>query len=458
VEGGKRCWIRCAQEPSLVLEVCHGTDKLQLGAWEEGSEHQQWRRSGDYIQHVTTGLFLDAEVAYVYQTLGKPWEAGGALSVRPRDDSDRQSWVVDGEFIRHRMDGRVLDVNFWALEAGRGVNLNAPHTTCHGCSWAIEDVIDTEQGGTVQGGEGGTLMHVATYSSDEVVSQKYTWHKYCELAAEQGGRLPTVYELKAGMSHKEREWGECWVPVTLTGAEERDAKLRFSGRIDGKSGEDRENVWACLSDRRPYVMEYPKWGIDAEEGRPPSEAFFVAAGALEEHVPPEVLAEAVDVAPIADVPDGAEFYISVAAAPEYGLAIGKDAEDPAKVKLALLVEGNAKQKWTLEGDRFRNVASEEYLDSRTQYIFVNNADHPWCNNHSQLFTAPRSQSDSQRWVFGPEEFHGGKVLRHYMDGRGVDVHGWRFTDGGNMGVENSVHADCKGLSYVLRLCDGAFKK
>jgi hypothetical protein len=53
-------------------------------------------------------------------------------------------------------------------------------------------------------------------------------------------------------------------------------------------------------------------------------------------------------------------------------------------------------------------------------------------------------------VLGPEEFHGGKVLRHYKDGRGVDVHGWRFSDGGSMGVENSVHTDCKGVSYILQ--------
>lgn len=208
-------------------------------------------------------------------------------------------------------------------------------------------------------------------------------------------------------------------------------------------------------------MEYPKWGIDSEDFRKNSstrQAFFMTTSALENHSPIEAWAEAVPGAPIAAVPEGAEFYISVAAAPEFGLAIGKDTEDPAKVKLALLTEGDPKQKWTLEGDRFRNVASEEYLDSRTQYIFVHNADHPWSHNHSDLFTAPRSQLDSQRWVFGPEEFHGGKVLRHYMDGRGVDVHGWRFTDGGNMGVENSVHADCKGISYVLRLCDTAHKK
>ena len=41
------------------------------------------------------------------------------------------------------------------------------------------------------------------------------------------------------------------------------------------------------------------------------------------------------------------------------------------------------------------------------------------------------------------------MLRHYGDGRGVDVHGWSFRDGGNMGTEHSAHASCHGLRYVI---------
>merc|ERR1712146_580895 len=41
-----------------------------------------------------------------------------------------------------------------------------------------------------------------------------------------------------------------------------------------------------------------------------------------------------------------------------------------------------------------------------------------------------------------------------LDGRGVDVHGWKVDgDGGNMGVENSVHSDCKGICYVFLPCN-----
>merc|ERR1712167_74845 len=99
------------------------------------------------------------------------------------------------------------------------------------------------------------------------------------------------------------------------------------------------------------------------------------------------------------------------------------------------------------------MGSGEFLESQTMYIVVNNMNHPWSCNGTELRTAPCNHQDSQRWVFGPEEFHGGKVLRHYLDGRGVDVHGWNIkNDGNNMGVENSVHGDCKGISYKLRLC------
>ena len=74
------------------------------------------------------------------------------------------------------------------------------------------------------------------------------------------------------------------------------------------------------------------------------------------------------------------------------------------------------------------------------------------------------------WVLGHanDSCHfGGEILRHFRDGRCVDVHGWKFVEGGNvcirglmrrfthvfthtqMGVENSAHSVCKGISYVL---------
>merc|ERR1711918_28655 len=116
--------------------------------------------------------------------------------------------------------------------------------------------------------------------------------------------------------------------------------------------------------------------------------------------------------------------------------------------------GDPCQKWTLvDGDAFRNVGNGEFLDADLAYSFVHHDSHVWEGNHTDLRTAPRTMTGSQKWVLGPEEFHGGKVLRHWMDGRGLDVHGWQVEkDGGNVGVENSVHGDCKGISYA---CDCA---
>ena len=50
---------------------------------------------------------------------------------------------------------------------------------------------------------------------------------------------------------------------------------------------------------------------------------------------------------------------------------------------------------------------------------------------------------------GEQCFHGGRVLRHFKDGRAVDVHGWEFNHGGNMGCENSAHATADGISYIF---------
>merc|ERR1711988_1486864 len=160
-------------------------------------------------------------------------------------------------------------------------------------------------------------------------------------------------------------------------------------------------------------------------------------------------------APLADVAQGKEFYIAVAKARDFCLAVGMIEIDPSKVKLSR-VRNDSRCKWTLvHGDTFRNVHTGHFLDTDTMYAFVRDVSEIWSGNHTSLYTRPQNFSASQRWVMGPEEYHGGKVLRHFLDGRGVDVHGWSFKHGGNVGVENSVHHTCDGISYVLTLCENA---
>ena len=57
--------IKPAHDQSLALQVRAGTDALEL-AEADRSDNQLWLWHGEELQHVATGLFLDAEVKYMY--------------------------------------------------------------------------------------------------------------------------------------------------------------------------------------------------------------------------------------------------------------------------------------------------------------------------------------------------------------------------------------------------------
>lgn len=457
--------IRPSHDPKLTLQVKPGTELLELATLgtNEPTKNQQWRFRGELFQHVATGLFLDAPVQYLFNHRDTPWEAAGELYVRPRDEDqpDRQRWVVDGELIRHRLDGRALDVNFWELQPGSGVNLNAPRGSAEGCSWSMISLDGTALPAselvlerlTVEAPE---LDKEGTEESKtEAKAEARCWDRYNTLALEHGARLPTVRELQAsGLA--QLNVPKCWVPVSFTGAEYSDARCRISGNspLSGMKGIQMPvpggAAWARVetkAERKTLMVVKPQ----IPKASQAQVVLVVARGA-------EAAMDAVTPAPrcstpIAAIPDGAEFYISPAASQGFGLMVGHDEKEPETVKLAKLT-GDPCQKWTLvDGDAFRNVGNGEFLDADLAYSFVHHDSHVWEGNHTDLRTAPRTMTGSQKWVLGPEEFHGGKVLRHWMDGRGLDVHGWQVEkDGGNVGVENSVHGDCKGISYALRLC------
>lgn len=157
-------------------------------------------------------------------------------------------------------------------------------------------------------------------------------------------------------------------------------------------------------------------------------------------------------APIVPDVDGAEFLIQPAADKSLCLAVRADGytKDPFEVYLASVGQDTSAQRWRLVRNcTFQHVESGRFLHSETKYARVKNVGEPWMDNHTDLVTRPEDFSDRQRWVVGPEEFHGGKVLRHFKDGRGVDIHGWNLSPDNNVGCENSVHADCRGISYVF---------
>lgn len=70
--------------------------------------------------------------------LGDPYaDFGSELFVRAADGTDNQRWFLDTsnvalQLIRHLVDGRVLDVNGWDLNAGVGVNVNVAHSDATG--------------------------------------------------------------------------------------------------------------------------------------------------------------------------------------------------------------------------------------------------------------------------------------------------------------------------------------
>jgi len=463
---GELVTIRAAEDTSMVLQVRPGTNMLELAKLVEEKEQQQWRVvQHEKIQHVATGLYLDAPVEYVFHQRNVPWEVGGACHVRPQADGDnveRQLWVFDGDLIRHRLDGRVLDVNFWEVEQGRGVNLSVPRTTCNGCSWVVQRCSDGEVMRPVV-----ALEAVQVEPEDDPcpegdeAEKVIDWRRYELLVKEKGARLPTVFELKSSKTLREAE-ASMLVPVRYTGAEGGDATVRVSGDnpLPGMKGLEMPIVGGSAWARVEVVHGRPMVTVvKARISWSKQTAAMVTCLMINEAAGVEdtTVVAPKCTSPIADIPEGVQFYICPAASQKFALTVGHDEDKPNSVKLGKIDQGRwgDQQKWTLvDGDGFRNVGNGEYLDSDLSYAFLHDNSEIWNANHTDLITAGRRLDGRQKWVLGPEEFHGGKVLRHWMDGRGVDVHGWQIEkDGGNMGVENSVHGDCKGISYVLSLCD-----
>ena len=150
VEGhdrGVELTIKLLEAQDLVLQVKPGSIRLELV---EGSAdrdpNQKWLQQGELIQHVGTGLYLDADIKFNFHAKreGLPWDhCGGELFVKPLDASepDRQRFCINDNMIRHVCDGRALEVNSWNLSSGQGVNINQPHTSAHGCSWLVDGKV-----------------------------------------------------------------------------------------------------------------------------------------------------------------------------------------------------------------------------------------------------------------------------------------------------------------------------
>jgi len=374
LKGSEFC-IRVAASAGLALEVKPGTHLVQLTEADEEDPQQQWYRVGDGIQHVGTGLFLDTEVKYITNERGAAWESTPTiLNVRPRDHSDTQRWcfgkghecgpensledseggIVEG-FIRHVIDGRVLDVNCWELQSGQGVNVAVANDVDYGQKMSVKGLARaTAPAAVTTAVPVGDAVHMADISppANEAVVDD------------------TEYIIK------------CSLPTEIT-----------------------DNA----------VVHGTEYCMQVFEGGK------VKCGKI-------------------------------------------DGSDAQKWKMITAADGLM---------QLMNVGNGEFLHTETQYVMIHDQSHVWEGNGTALVTKPQDLSEQQKWVLGfggpPEKRWGhknqgpvgawpddddltesaGKCLRHFKDGRVVDVHGWHFSHGGGMGCENSCHGDNKGTSWMF---------
>ena len=138
--------IKPVSDDGLALQVKAGSTRLELAQFDENDPNQRWLWVDDAVQHAASGLFLDGEVKYAsLDDLSRAWDfCGSELFVKPRAETDNQRWVFDEGLLRHRVDGRVLDINFWKTQAGQGVNINRAHSSKDGQLFTCPTETSTE--------------------------------------------------------------------------------------------------------------------------------------------------------------------------------------------------------------------------------------------------------------------------------------------------------------------------
>jgi len=522
-----------------VLQPKEGSRLLLFAESVSDCPAQQWLKHAEgTIQHVGSGLCLDTEVQYDYHLRGQPWEScGSVLSLQPRDGSQRQQWVLAackrGSLLRHAADGRALDVNFWQVQCGQGVNVNVAHSTAAGALFVLEDLREPLR-----------KLRVLNVPRDEL-----SWAAAAAAAADAGARLPTVEEV---VEEREHCGEEGWIPVSGCGsdawietseswavrlsAEQPEVNCRgdvpecgegccslivydVAGPGRPASTEEKEAILSMGEEEefriKPAVCTKPSttpltvdferlrsvgrvaavWLVEKHDGNRfvlhnhadgsyqayhlnSSEEVDKGCWSLQDGKYTQETSFAVEGVLHGDAnscymdvdcgPHGYHKYVLAQEAyhlgylaenaPEFDFCLGVRSNgytgDEHEVYLEK-TDGSAGQRWRLVGkDSFQHVASGRFLHTPLQYAFVGDVRHPWEGNHTHLVTRPRDGSAAQRWVLeappaGCSAPQGGKILRHFADGRAVDVHGWDFKPEQNMGCENSTHGNCRGVTFIF---------
>lgn len=88
----------------------------------------------EFYKHVGTGLFLDSDIKHIYiAKFEAPWEGNHTpCYVKPWSGEDSQKWKYQDNLLKHKSDGRALDINWWKLEPDQDMGVNIPHSDCRG--------------------------------------------------------------------------------------------------------------------------------------------------------------------------------------------------------------------------------------------------------------------------------------------------------------------------------------
>ena len=155
--------------------------------------------------------------------------------------------------------------------------------------------------------------------------------------------------------------------------------------------------------------------------------------------------------PLTALPESTKFRICVAKSQTHCIGVEyRGTEQPPKILLQDVdVQDDSQLFMRVGPDRLMHCESGNFMHTRLCYATAHNIEAPHEGNGTEIVLMPSSSCDDQRWVYGEPSFHGGKVLRHYKDGRGVEVHGWPCRHGQTMGCEHAVHETCKGSTYFF---------
>lgn len=490
--------LKCFHDECLALQLRPGTNRLELGVCdiEKKNTNQQWRklRCGR-LQHVATGLFLDCERKYQYHKLKKNWEScGSEVFVRALNtegpetenatntienqvatnstDSDRQMWhlepaILPGSrpeigkaipyFLRHTMDGRALDVNFWCLEAKTGVNVNLVHSNARGQQWKVDWVVpkDTDEPFLSQANTAFKTNGVWSTSKAERNLFRHTDELFA-VPLSSGTEETVLSWVKALV--EDTNWNAA---ITVDKHNLSLRRLHMSAtdfaRSTAKVNSDARQETGCSD---PEVCNdcciVHTWNPSPLPIKDPTK------------VRNNLSIARPSIAPC--IPAGSVFAIKVTKAPDFCLSYRSNGytSDPYEIYLARFTEKDQKQLWRLiGGDQLQNVETGLFLHTALHYPISSRLHRPWEKNGTHLVLKEQNYGDEQRWIWDngqpqcQNEFdysgqipHGGHLLRHYKDGRSVDVHMWRITnDGNNMGVEESAQNECTGISYKFEVVD-----